>query len=165
VSIRVLSWVFDHATVEHRGDLLVLLVLADHAHDDGSNAFPSVETIARKARLSERGARYALRTLEESGAITPTGKTKNGVVVYSISLGAEATAPAATAPGSEKQLGGQSVPEPVSLTAPEPSLEPSGEPSSPSVLMDERSPASETDGEREERDFSLADELYRGLVR
>ncbi len=47
MSVRVLSWVFDHSPVEHRGDLLVLLVLADHAHDDGTRAFPSVETIAR----------------------------------------------------------------------------------------------------------------------
>jgi len=39
VSVRVTSWVWQHSPVDHRGDLLVMLVLADHAHDDGTVAY------------------------------------------------------------------------------------------------------------------------------
>jgi len=67
-----MSWVFDHSTVEHSTDLLVLLVLADHAHDDGGVAYPSVATIGRKARLGRRAVQMALRRLEDHGAIAQT---------------------------------------------------------------------------------------------
>ncbi|QEC49662.1 hypothetical protein FSW04_20160 [Baekduia soli] len=90
MSVRVMSWVFDHSDVEHRGDLLVLLVLADHAHDDGTSAFPSVATIGKKARLTRRGAQLALRRLEASGAIAKdeATNTPRGTVSYSIRMGA-----------------------------------------------------------------------------
>src|SRR5215831_7358450 len=86
MSVRVLSWVFDHSDVAHRGDLLVLLVLADHAHDDGSSAFPSVDSIARKARLTRRGAQLALRRLEAQGAIVAEGRGPKGTTAYRIVL-------------------------------------------------------------------------------
>lgn len=94
MSIRALSWVFEHSEVAHRGDLLVLLVLADHAHDDGTGAYPSVMTIARKARLSERGAQYALRRLEKVGAIVSVGvNLQTKTVEYRLLLGGALTAP------------------------------------------------------------------------
>lgn len=48
--------------------LLVLLRLADHAHDDGK-CWPSQATIAKKIGLSERCVRDALKALEEAGLI------------------------------------------------------------------------------------------------
>jgi len=69
---------------ERLGNRLVLIVLADHAHNDGSNCFPSVKTIAEEARMSERNVRYALRELEEHGSIRSTGRTSKGMKVYEI---------------------------------------------------------------------------------
>lgn len=61
-------------TCIYRGATLsVLIILADHGHDNGSNAYPGVDLIAAKARLSERAVQDALRSLEEDGAIVPEG--------------------------------------------------------------------------------------------
>lgn len=50
------------------GDLLCLLAIADNADDDGY-AWPSMETIARKAALTKRGAQKCVRNLQEMGLI------------------------------------------------------------------------------------------------
>jgi hypothetical protein len=84
MSVRVLSWVFDHSPVEHRGDLLVLLVLADCARDDGSGAYPSVEKLGRKARLSRRGVFDALIRLKAVGAIEAQGRGPHRTVSYRV---------------------------------------------------------------------------------
>jgi hypothetical protein len=77
VSIFPLSWVLRHSE-EKLGRRLVLLVLADHAKEDGSMAWPSVETIAAHARLSRRAVQDALRELEKSGAIRKRGVSQAG---------------------------------------------------------------------------------------
>lgn len=51
------------------GDLLCLLAIADNA-DEFGYAWPSVETIARKAAMSERGAQKCLAKLSEAGLVT-----------------------------------------------------------------------------------------------
>src|SRR5437879_5273234 len=63
MSIKVMSLVWEHSRATG-GDLLVLLAIADHAHDDGGGAWPSVETLAKMARLTERQVQRALRHLE-----------------------------------------------------------------------------------------------------
>jgi helix-turn-helix protein len=87
MSVKVSAWVWEHSHVANRGDLLVLLALADHARDDGSSAYPSVDTLARKARLSRRGTFDALRRLKAAGAISPEGTGPHGTVPYRIHLG------------------------------------------------------------------------------
>lgn len=131
MSVRALSWVFDHSDVTHRGDLLVLLVLADHAHDDGTSAYPSVDRIARKARLTRRGAQLALRRLTAAGAIEDTGERgPRGTVVYRLVMG-EATSQRSEYAGEVSAAGGEpSDTEGANCPSPEPSLEPSEEPSS-----------------------------------
>ena len=47
----------------------VLAALADHADQRKLTCWPSVETLGRETRVSERGVRYALRSLEAIGAI------------------------------------------------------------------------------------------------
>lgn len=89
MSVRVMSAVFDGrlaAEVVSSRDLLVLLVLADHAHDDGSRAWPSINTIAVKARMTRRTVSTALRSLEAVGAIEREGKKLGGVVCYRVLL-------------------------------------------------------------------------------
>lgn len=65
-------------------ELLMMLALADFAHDDGTKAFPSVPTLAAKSRMSKRSVQRILRVLEDRGLITCTGTTKNGTNVYHV---------------------------------------------------------------------------------
>lgn len=51
------------------GALLVNLAMADFAHDDGTGVYPSVHTLAQKARLSDRQVQRILRQLESLGEI------------------------------------------------------------------------------------------------
>lgn len=83
MSVLVLSWVFAHSPTK-LGDRLVLLALADYAHDDGTRAFPSVESLARKARVGKSTARAALRRLEEEGHIVSEGAMPSGTISYRV---------------------------------------------------------------------------------
>lgn len=122
MSVHVLSWVLKHSE-ETLGRRLVLLVLADHAKEDGTCSWPAVETIATEARLSERQVQYALRGLEDAGSITCTGRTKKGTRVYSVNMGGANIAPF----GGDTTARGGAIydTEGVQPIAPEPSLEPS----------------------------------------
>ena len=51
------------------GETLILVVLADHADDDGE-CFPKVETIAERARCTPRSVQRALRKFEGDGAVS-----------------------------------------------------------------------------------------------
>ena len=121
MSVHVLSWVLRHSE-ERLGNRLVLLVLADHAAEDGTEARPSVATIAREARLSERQVQYALRHLQEVGAIQDEREGPKGVRVYRVTM--LPPGGAISAPG-----GAISDAEGVQPIAPESSLEPSVLPS------------------------------------
>lgn len=50
-------------------DRLVLLAIADAADDDGTNAWPSVATIAAKCKVSPRTVQRSLGTLVELGEL------------------------------------------------------------------------------------------------
>ena len=69
MSIRAIAWVMDEAPVDDARQLLVLYALADHAHDDGTCAWPSQERIAERARCSTRTVRRHMQLLEEQGLI------------------------------------------------------------------------------------------------
>lgn len=65
MSIRLMSKVWESEQLS--GSLLLLLLaLADHANDQGV-CWPSVKTLAKKARLKERQTQYLLRELETGG--------------------------------------------------------------------------------------------------
>jgi Helix-turn-helix domain len=57
---------------------LVLLAMADHAHDDGTSCYPSIETLARKTSQSRRGVQKIMRRLEEAGLIEPSKVSRGG---------------------------------------------------------------------------------------
>lgn len=153
MSVHVISWVLKHSDEDVAGRRLVLLVLADKADDDGTKAYPSVQTIAREARMSERGVRYALRALEESGRIERVGvHTRAGTHEYRVVLGHSVQEGQPVPPGKTQQLGGQNTTQTVSQIAPKPSFNhpetksprahereaaPEGT-SSPSSIVDER---------------------------
>lgn len=65
MSIKVLDRVLGVEGVT-TAEKLVLIILADYADDNGV-CWPSMETIARKALVTERGARGIIRRLESAG--------------------------------------------------------------------------------------------------
>ena len=68
MSIRVMSRVWDES--EQKGSaLLLLLAIADYAHDDGGGAYPGVDTLAKKTRLSVRQTQRVIQQLADSGEL------------------------------------------------------------------------------------------------
>lgn len=113
-------------------DLLTLLALADNAHDDGTRAYPAVDTIAKKIHMSERAVQYSLRALEDASEIvlrkpatqyTPNVYDLAGEMFPANNRGAQ-SAPEAenSSRGANRGASG------VQTVAPDPS----GEPSQPS---------------------------------
>ncbi|GAA4024868.1 hypothetical protein GCM10022247_56610 [Allokutzneria multivorans] len=77
MSIEAIAWALNHAPIPcDRKDssslAIVLIGLANHADPNGRNAFPSVATLTRYSRLSERTVRTSLDRLEELGLISPS---------------------------------------------------------------------------------------------
>lgn len=116
MSIRCQNWVFEHS--ESRGnDRLVLLVIADEADDDGSNAYPGIERIALKARLPVRTVMRCVERLETEGALLVQRPEKPGrgrfnryvVVMGELSKGA--TLSCGKVPPSAPSGAGKKVPE------------------------------------------------------
>lgn len=123
MSLIAMTWVFRHSTAEG-GPRLVLLALADTAHDDGGESYPSVDTLALKARLSRRAVQYALRKLEADGHIENDGISRRGTTIWRITMGGGAKSAPVQSDASE---GRKSRPLGVQPVAPEPK-EPSVEP-------------------------------------
>ena len=78
MSVEALSWALNLAPVPadaggkpNSACAFVLAGLANHAGPDGTAAFPSVDTLVRYTRLSERTVRTALDRLEAAGVIAP----------------------------------------------------------------------------------------------
>lgn len=69
MSIRYVAAVLDRLSSLTAPETLVLVALADFASDDTRECWPSLKTIARRARLTERGVRKILRRLEARSLI------------------------------------------------------------------------------------------------
>jgi len=67
LSIRVMSEVW--LTKLPLTEKMVLLVIADHASDDGTEAWPSQATIAKKASVSIRTVQRSVNTLVDKGFV------------------------------------------------------------------------------------------------
>lgn len=68
MSVQAQSWVIQHS--QHKGsELLLLLMIANHAHADGTNAFPSLKLLAKECRMSRRQIARLVKTLEASGEL------------------------------------------------------------------------------------------------
>ncbi len=68
VSVRVSSQVWKRSA-QKGSALLLLLAIADHAHEDGGGSFASQLTLAGETRLSERQVRRLLKQLTASGEL------------------------------------------------------------------------------------------------
>jgi hypothetical protein len=86
MSIKIMSLVWEHSKAKG-SVLLTLLAIADYAHDDGTKAFPSIETLAAKTRMSTRQTQYNIRALEEMGEITVhQNRGRSNVNVYQVMI-------------------------------------------------------------------------------
>jgi hypothetical protein len=81
-----MSWVWENGPTD-QGELLVMLALADFANDAGK-CWPSMQSIARKARLTERGAQKIVRRLQSAGMLSiVTGGGRGGCNTYIVNAG------------------------------------------------------------------------------
>jgi hypothetical protein len=125
----------------HKGsELLVLLAIADYAKDDGSGAWPSINTLVSKTRLSERSVQYCLKALEASGELqVERGTGPHGSNMYHVRLdrcaecggqGCKLCTPEKFAPvQSTTRRGAKSAPLGVQPVAPKPLVKPLSKPS------------------------------------
>lgn len=90
MSIRIMSQVWESGP-EDRGELLVMLALADFA-DDRGRCWPSIATIAKRARMTTRSAQRILRKLQDDGAVKiSTGSARHGCNEYVLTPDARVT--------------------------------------------------------------------------
>ena len=87
MSIRVMSAVFECETMAPF-QKLVALALADHCHDDGTEARPGMARLKRKTGLSESTVHRALRSLLHDGYLEIQRKsTSTSPYVYRFTMG------------------------------------------------------------------------------
>jgi DnaD/phage-associated family protein len=140
MSIEVMTRVW--ANSKQKGSALLLMVsIADYANEKGV-AYPSIETLARKVRMSERNVQLLLRKLEEAGELDIKANAgPAGCNLYRIVLdeddarkGGEKISPPPVKtlhPGGEIQREGGEIQraEGVKASSPDPSLDPPIDPS------------------------------------
>ena len=81
MSIKIMSQVWETGPSK-QSHLLVMLALSDYANDEGI-CWPSMSSIAQKARITERGARKIVRELEALGWLyIDTGGGRHGCNRY-----------------------------------------------------------------------------------
>lgn len=69
VSIRYVAAVLDNLPEVKGTEALVLVALADYASDETRECWPSIATLARRARCDRRTAQRCLKSLEQRGLI------------------------------------------------------------------------------------------------
>lgn len=69
MALDPILWAMKDAPVRDAGERMILMVLAEHADEDGCNAFPSISTLARYALCSTRNVQLKLRALADRGLI------------------------------------------------------------------------------------------------
>ena len=70
MSLRMMLWALEEASVDDPTELLVLIALAERADENGRDAFPSREWLAERARVSVRTVTRRLNSLEGRGVIS-----------------------------------------------------------------------------------------------
>ena len=154
MSLDVLTAIWKHPPCKG-GDLLCLLAIADNA-DDLGYAWPSIQTIARKAAMSERGAQKCVAKLVNAGLVTVEiggGRGKSNayqITTNGIGETLEHKNPEQYSPNTVHPLGGINPercdinPEqsdtkprtPVHPNSQEPSIEPSESPLTPQEILE-----------------------------
>src|SRR5437899_1597049 len=86
MSVQAMSYVIDNSN-QKGSYLLTLLMIANHAHADGTGAYPSISLLAKETRMSQRGVRYCIERIVESGEllVIPNGGPR-GANLYVITM-------------------------------------------------------------------------------
>lgn len=117
----------------------MLLAIADNTADDGTNAYPSVSTLARKTRLDARTVQRIVRKLQQHGQIAIEERGGRESNRYSILMREELSTPPANRHPRQDDTGGTAAtagvakldhPTPGAALSPEPPsnvLEPSSD--------------------------------------
>lgn len=146
MSIQALVWVIEHSKAR-LADRCVLMSIANHCDRTGKNAWPSVETISHEAKVTVRQVQISTHRLSKAGELV-VGKNggPHGTNLYSLPMLCQDNLPLLGGdPKSEgggemssgvKNLRGEQSFGRVNIpsakrqhSSPEPSLEPSQEPS------------------------------------
>lgn len=128
MSIEAVAWAL---SVPVGGNAKVILLgLANHAHNDGTEAYPSLDTLATYAHCDRSTARRNVRRLEADGWIAADGVGPRGQTKYRLAMGEPFSAkggemPPAGGEASASQGGGTGARGGVAPAPPEPSIEPS----------------------------------------
>jgi len=123
MSVKVMSRVWESTNYQDSSTMLVLLSLADWADDTGL-CWPSVPRLAKKARMSERNARYVLKRLETDGVIRiDEQRGRNHTNRYKINLQSLQVSDDENLQPSVENLQTATL-KPAIAIAPEPSVEP-----------------------------------------
>lgn len=148
MSFVATTWALKIGGVQDATSRVILLGLAEHAHEDGSSAWPSVATLAKYAVCSERTVHRRLRELEEAGMIRRGDQqlvahlpSNRRPIVYDLPVGVTVWHTSRddirTGVSPEAARGDTPGTSGVTAVADKPSLEPSIEPSSSSSAIDE----------------------------
>lgn len=86
-----MTLVWEHST-QKGSSLLLLLAIADHANEEGT-AWPSVPTLAKKVRVTERRIQQMLRELQEEGELVITDDRRYGKMSNTFKLTVKPTSP------------------------------------------------------------------------
>jgi hypothetical protein len=73
--------------------LLLELAIADYAHDDGSGAYPSIETLAKKIRMSGRQVQRLVQTLQDMGELSLSEPNSHRTPEYTVTPGGDKMSP------------------------------------------------------------------------
>ena len=86
MSVQAMSWVIEKS--KHKsGELVVLLMIANHARADGRGSWPSTATLAAESRMIRRQVQRCIRRLEQSGELaTAKNAGPGGANLYSLPL-------------------------------------------------------------------------------
>lgn len=135
MSWQAIAWVLERSESRLSAQLGMIWI-ANYAKPDGSGAYPSITTLARKAKLSDRTAQVAIKELQQLGEVhVELNAGPHGANLYSLPLmrgkkisplGVRTIYP----PGEKSDIGVVNSSAPADERfSPEPSREPLKEPS------------------------------------
>ncbi|MBA8825315.1 hypothetical protein FHX42_002666 [Saccharopolyspora lacisalsi] len=109
MSGKVMTWVWERSPTKGT-ELLMLLAIADNASDDGTDAFPSVRTLARKTRLDERTVQRVIRRLTDEGHLRVEKEGGRKSNRYAVLMDRESSTPPANRHPRQNATGGTATP-------------------------------------------------------
>lgn len=86
MSVQAMSWVIEKS--QHKGSsFVVLLMIANHAHSDGTHSHPSFECLARESRITVRQVTNIIPILERSRELgVQHGAGPEGTNLYTLRI-------------------------------------------------------------------------------